>query len=74
MCPVGGDYEVYVRRWNGSSWAEVGGSSASVGGISDNSGMSSTPSVAIAPGGTPYVAWYDSSGGDYEIHVRCWIE
>jgi hypothetical protein len=67
----GGDGEIYVRRWNGSSWEEVGSGSASGGGISDNSGDSVNPSVAVADG-TPYVAWNDDSGGDSEIYVRCW--
>jgi hypothetical protein len=66
-------FEIYVRRWNGSSWEEVGSGSASGGGISDNDGLSDLPSVAIAPDGTPYVAWTDSSGGDFsEIYVRRW--
>jgi len=43
-----GDAEIYVRRWNGSSWEEVGSGSASGGGISDNSGDSWSPSAAIA--------------------------
>jgi len=68
----GGDEEIYVRRWNGSSWEEVGSGSASGGGISDNDGWSYDPSVAVAPDGRPYVAWYDDSGGDPEIYVRRW--
>jgi hypothetical protein len=68
----GGDSEIYVRRWNGSIWEEVGSGSASGGGISDNSGWSESPSVAVAGDGRPYVAWYDDSGGDREIYVRCW--
>jgi hypothetical protein len=70
----GADYdEIYVRRWNGSSWEEVGASLASSGGISDNSDDSWWPLMAIAPDGTPYVAWADGSGGDYkEIYVRRW--
>ena len=67
-----GTDEIYVRRWNGSSWEEVGTGSASGGGISDNSGGSGSPSVAVAPDGTPYVAWGDGSGGDTEIYVRRW--
>jgi hypothetical protein len=67
-----GDAEIYVLRWNGTSWEEVGTGSASGGGISDNSGFSYAPSAAIAPGGTPYVAWHDGSGGDDEIYVRRW--
>jgi len=68
----GGDYEIYVRRWSGSTWEEVGLGSASGGGISDNSGGSYAPSVAIAPNGTPYIAWEDASGGDREVYVRRW--
>jgi len=59
-----------VRRWDGSSWEEVGAGSASGGGISDNSGWSGAPSVTITPGGMPYVAWSDYSYGDAEIYVR----
>jgi hypothetical protein len=67
-----GDSEIYVRRWNGNSWEEVGLGSASGGGISDNSGGSHDPSLAVALGGTPYVAWKDGSGWDEEIYVRRW--
>jgi hypothetical protein len=65
-----------MQRWNGSSWVEVGTGSASGGGISDNSGNSRRPSLAIAPApdGMPYVTWYDDGGGDWEIYVRRWIE
>ena len=69
-----GDWEIYVRWWNGSYRAEVGGGSASGGGISDNGGDSSRPWVAIALDGTPHVAWYDDSAGDEEIYVLRWIE
>jgi hypothetical protein len=65
--------EIYVRRWNGSIWEEVGSGSASGGGISDNIGDSVWPSVAVAPDGRPYVAWRDTSGGDSEIYVRRWV-
>jgi hypothetical protein len=67
-----GDAEIYVRRWSGSSWEEVGAGSATVGGISDNSGISSSASVAIALDSTPYVAWSDTSGGNQEIYMRRW--
>jgi hypothetical protein len=68
----GGDAEIYVLRWNGSSWEEVGAGSASGGGISDNSGYSLSPSLAVAPDDTPYVAWVEYSGGDSEIYVKRW--
>ena len=67
-----GNGEIYVRAWNGSSWAEVGAGSASGGGISNNTGYSHAPSLAVAPDGTPYVAWQDESSGDSEIYVRAW--
>jgi len=67
-----GDAEIYVRRWNGNAWEEVGVGSASGGGVSDNGSDSKEPSLAIAPDGTPYVAWYDLSAGDAEIYVRRW--
>jgi hypothetical protein len=67
-----GNSDVYVRRWNGSEWEEVGLGSASGGGISNSPGNSGSPSVAIAPDGTPYIAWMDESGGDREIYVRRW--
>ena len=68
----GGDWEIYVRRWNGTIWEEVGSGSASGGGISDNGGWSRSPSLAVAPDGMPHVAWSDDSGGDYEIYLLRW--
>lgn len=67
-----GNEEIYVRVWNGSNWAEVGASSASGGGISNNSGDSRVPSLAIAPDGTPYIVWDDLTPGDREIYIRMW--
>lgn len=67
-----GNSEIYVRAWNGSSWVEVGESSASGGGISNNIGQSYEPSIAIAPDGFPYVAWEETDGADTEIYVRAW--
>ncbi len=67
-----GDNEIYVRFWDGSTWAEAGGGSATGGGISDNNGFSSLCDIAVAPDGTPYVAWGDNSSGDFEIYVKRW--
>ncbi|MEW6358544.1 MAG: FG-GAP-like repeat-containing protein [Planctomycetota bacterium] len=67
-----GDTEVYVRRWNGASWAELGTGSATGGGISNNSGTSSGQSLAIGPDGNPIVAWRDNSTGSDETYVRRW--
>jgi hypothetical protein len=66
-----GDAEIYLRRWDGAAWSELGGS-ASGGGISNNSGDSSWPSVAVGPDGNPWVAWQDETPGAAEIYVRRW--
>ena len=66
-----GDHEIYVRRWDGAAWVEIGPGSASGGGISANDGLSQIPSVAAGPDG-PIVAWEDMSSGNIEIYVRRW--
>jgi len=65
-------WEIYVKRWNGSAWIEIGAGSASGGGISNNSGESGFPSLALDLAGNPVVAWQDNSPGNYEIYVRRW--
>ena len=55
-----------------AGWQEVGAGSATGGGISNNTGTSNNPSVAVAPDGTPYVAWHDGTSGNHEIYVRRW--
>lgn len=62
--------EIYVKRWSGSKWVEMGAGSASGGGISQNNGVSGDPSLAIGPDGVPVVAWQDNSGGNREIYAR----
>ena len=66
------DTDIYVRRWNGTTWAEMGQGSATQGGISNNSGISEEPSLAIGPDGAPVVVWHDDSGGDWEVYARRW--
>ena len=66
------DHRIYIRRWNGAAWQEVGNDSAGGGGLSQGFGSAFTP--AITPGGTPYVAWYQAFGGSgiADIYVRRW--
>ena len=65
-----GDSEIYARQWKNGSWQSLGSGSATGGGISNNSGESESPSVAIGANGIIYVAWDDDSGGNKEIYVR----
>ena len=68
----GSSYEIYVRHWNGSAWAELAGS-ATGGGISDNAHDSVEPSLAIGSDGAPVVAWHDqSNGNNYQVYARRW--
>ena len=52
-----GDIEIYFKSWCGEKWVSVGTNSARDVGISNNDGSSSRPSLAIAPGGTPFLTW-----------------
>jgi len=67
-----GTYEVYVKRWNGKKWVELGKSSASGGGISSNVDDSENPSVGICNLRNIVVAWNDWSPQNYEIYVKEW--
>lgn len=66
-----GQYEIYLRRWNGSAWAAVGASDSG-GGISNMSGRSANPSLALDSSGNPHVAWCDNTSGAWEVHCRYW--
>ncbi|MCA9948114.1 MAG: hypothetical protein KDE48_00580 [Anaerolineales bacterium] len=67
-----GSSQVYVKKWDGNSWVDVGTDSASGGGISNNTGETWWPTLALGLNGVPYIAWYDNSGGQYQIYVRRW--
>ena len=58
--------EIYIKQWNGSSWEEIGTGSASGGGISNTSGDSKNPSIAINDSGNPIGAWSDNTSGNNE--------
>ncbi len=65
--------EIYVRRWNGADWAEVGMGSASGGGVSATvNGRSLRPAIACAKDGQIAVAWCDDSSGRPEVYLRNW--
>jgi len=70
---AGGNFEIYVRRWNGSAWEQLGGS-ATGGGVSNTPGWSWEPVVAFDAQGEPVVAWNESLflGISAEIMLRRW--
>lgn len=65
-----GQNQIYVRRWNGTNWEELGQASARAGGISQTDGNSAFPSIQVLPSGVPIVAWDVETQGDSEIYVR----
>jgi hypothetical protein len=66
---LGTNSDVFVRAFDGGSWAELGMDSAGGSsclpaipkGVSDDATPSLTPSVSVASDGTPYVAWLNES-------------
>lgn len=70
--------EIYIKRCvvtqNSYDWQQVGSGSANAGGISNTTGGSEEPAIAIDPFTNDiYVAWQEKpQGSDYEIYVRRW--
>ena len=63
---------IFIKKWNGSDWVEMGASSASGDGISDGLELSVTPSLAISPDGKPIVAWSGHNSLGWDVYVRRW--
>jgi len=60
-------FQVYVKRWNGSNWEELGQSLNM-----DPENHALNPSIAVL-GGTPFVAWTETDGrGVFQLHVKHW--
>ena len=66
---------VYAKRWNGTTWEELGGS-ASGGGVdmggSSASASASAPSVAIDSMDRPVIAWNAESSASCAVFLRRW--
>ncbi len=65
-----GNSEIYVRKWTGTEWVEVGVGGASGAGISNTKGKSRFPSVALGPDRQPVVAWLDDTSGNWEVYLK----
>jgi hypothetical protein len=66
-----GSFSVYVRRWDGSAWVELGGSATGKG-ISGVSRVSCNPAVGVGPDGAPVVAWRGTPGTFASVQLRRW--
>ena len=59
--------QVYVRRWNGTSWAQLGGS------LGVSPARDATRASIAVMSTTPYVAWeQQTASGTHTIHVKHW--
>ncbi len=77
-----GNTDVYVTRWNGSTWTPVGravpsGESAAgvggAGGVSNSDGGSFNPALAAGATGRLALAWEEEpAGGGVHVRVRVW--
>jgi hypothetical protein len=61
------DTNIYVKRWNGSSWVSLGGILDV-----DPTGDSWIPSLVLSSSGQPYVAWRELANEEVNIYVKRW--
>ena len=68
---VSGRPQIWLRRWDGASWIELGGS-ATGGGVSASPISAAIPRVVLDRDEMPVVCWIDERTGTRQIHVRRW--
>jgi hypothetical protein len=59
---------VYVRRWDGSTWTQLGPALSAVGGFTN----AASPSLALDSSGNPVLAVSEDTAGIFTIYVRRW--
>lgn len=59
-------YPLVIDPWLDLASSGIGG------GVTQNSSVSSRPSVAVTGGGNPYIAWADTTSGNSDIYVKFW--
>jgi hypothetical protein len=75
-----GNFEIYVKFWNGFEFRDLGGASFG-GGLSNNAGKSVNPQIQVSEpivfgntsaGGVPYVVWQDDTDGRVGVFFKRW--
>lgn len=61
-----GRFQIYVRRWNGATWTQLGGS------LNREPASSATAPSIAAFEGVPYVAWREEIAGVSHLFVSYW--
>jgi len=64
-----GESEIYVRRYDGSSWVDVGLGSSTGGGVSQSK-TASTPHLAMDDQERPTLAWITTEGVESRVHLK----
>ena len=65
-----GTAQIFMRRWDGSSWASLGVSATS--GVSAAAGTNQPPVVRLTRAGGPILAWQSINGSTNTLNVCAW--
>lgn len=68
---VGATEEIYFKRWNGTAWEALGGSTTGEG-ISTGGERSRSPTLAVDVYGRYVIAWEEKVGTAEKVYVRRW--
>jgi Bacterial Ig-like domain/Bacterial Ig domain len=63
-----GSFNVYVKRWNGTSWVQIGPTFLDV----NTDQAASKSSVKVNSSGNPIVSWNEDDGASYNVYVKSW--
>jgi serine/threonine protein kinase len=66
-----GAMTVYLKKWDGSGWVELGGSATGEG-VSRATGGGMAISLALDGKGNPVLTWWNSMSGNGEVYLRLW--
>ena len=65
-------FNVFLRRWDGNAWIELGGSGSGSGLSGDGYHFAFVPTVTVDSAGLIYVSYQKASAGKWNIHVIHW--